>query len=570
MANKKVYSVFLAFALFWSLTITSVKGSTTGKFYVDQYPVVGDGNIYEPNPPWNETGHIFNVTVLVSDIVDCQSYSFKLRWYGDVLFCRRAWAEDPGPKTYNSVPSAYAESQSGYVTNPTYAYDGNGLTSADFAVPAYMGDEYLYVNGNDSARTGWTAHGTAPYLDAVDSSNVTTTTGDAEIGDFTFQDPGYTTYPSTITIYVEIYSQTDGDDDVDAYIHDGTSWSYAGRVSPDQGVYSWRVLDVSSILDTKAKITDAKMYLKKVTDGAADNVTVDCARLKVSLPGGQYLQLKTLSIPAENYHIMAVHFKLNYSVTSLNNGAYRILYRVGSAERTLEDWTSANRMPTVKTWQRVEEPDDGEWSWTNVTNIQLDFQTTRTDYTSTGGTFKAYEFWVEVEYASRPYVNFYKKIPGCYYDKETYFTRRIFNTPDAAGNDDYIRVTNTLLAEPIGMNGDGLLVIIEFRVESVGRSGLLLFEATGVDSFSDPIEVTLGHGNFANISWHDLGEPGDVDGDHDVDIADLFLIAKAMGTDPSYPSGTGWGEWNPNADINGDSKVNIFDLSIAASYYGSS
>jgi hypothetical protein len=62
--------------------------------------------------------------------------------------------------------------------------------------------------------------------------------------------------------------------------------------------------------------------------------------------------------------------------------------------------------------------------------------------------------------------------------------------------------------------------------------------------------------------------PGDVDEDGEVDIADLSWIARAFGTDPRWPEGTDWDQWNPNADINNDNRVDVADLYIAATNYG--
>lgn len=63
--------------------------------------------------------------------------------------------------------------------------------------------------------------------------------------------------------------------------------------------------------------------------------------------------------------------------------------------------------------------------------------------------------------------------------------------------------------------------------------------------------------------------PGDVDGDVDVDLEDLMLIARALGTDPRYPPGTDWNYWNPNCDIDNNLKVDGFDLYLTGRNYGS-
>jgi hypothetical protein len=49
---------------------------------------------------------------------------------------------------------------------------------------------------------------------------------------------------------------------------------------------------------------------------------------------------------------------------------------------------------------------------------------------------------------------------------------------------------------------------------------------------------------------------GDVNGDTRVDIRDITVVARAMGSRP------GRHRWNPDADINGDRRVNVRDLRI--------
>ena len=62
--------------------------------------------------------------------------------------------------------------------------------------------------------------------------------------------------------------------------------------------------------------------------------------------------------------------------------------------------------------------------------------------------------------------------------------------------------------------------------------------------------------------------PGDVNGDGNVSAEDLALIARALGTDPRWPTGTDWDMWNPDCDINYDSRVDIVDFTITGKNYG--
>jgi hypothetical protein len=56
--------------------------------------------------------------------------------------------------------------------------------------------------------------------------------------------------------------------------------------------------------------------------------------------------------------------------------------------------------------------------------------------------------------------------------------------------------------------------------------------------------------------------PGDLNGDFNVSLADLVILAQAYGSKPTDSN------WNPNADIDGNSIVGLSDLVIMAKYYG--
>ena len=59
-----------------------------------------------------------------------------------------------------------------------------------------------------------------------------------------------------------------------------------------------------------------------------------------------------------------------------------------------------------------------------------------------------------------------------------------------------------------------------------------------------------------------LGIPGDLDGNHKVDIKDILIVAKAYGTNPQSPN------WDPNIDVDCDDKIDVKDILIAAKNYG--
>jgi len=55
---------------------------------------------------------------------------------------------------------------------------------------------------------------------------------------------------------------------------------------------------------------------------------------------------------------------------------------------------------------------------------------------------------------------------------------------------------------------------------------------------------------------------GDLNGDGQVDIRDLAVLAKAFGSYPGHP------RWDPNADLNKDNMVDIRDIAMAAMNFG--
>jgi hypothetical protein len=56
--------------------------------------------------------------------------------------------------------------------------------------------------------------------------------------------------------------------------------------------------------------------------------------------------------------------------------------------------------------------------------------------------------------------------------------------------------------------------------------------------------------------------PGDLNGDFNITLADLTVLAYAYKSTPSSVN------WNPNADIDNNGIVNLADLVTLATHYG--
>jgi hypothetical protein len=79
------------------------------------------------------------------------------------------------------------------------------------------------------------------------------------------------------------------------------------------------------------------------------------------------------------------------------------------------------------------------------------------------------------------------------------------------------------------------------------------------------VTVRIDYGETASIPTQLLQTdiiPGDVNADGKVNLLDLWIIIKALGSYPGHP------RWNPYCDLNGDNKVNLKDLCIAIQHFG--
>ena len=142
----------------------------------------------------------------------------------------------------------------------------------------------LYVDSFDNTRTGWTRHGTAPYLDAQNYPTDYVRLGSdrtESIGDFGFQNSSKSS--ETInSVILRVYAwKEDSQDRLWVYLWDNSSWGNANNVIRTSA--GWTEFDVTTRLDTWAEIDSAKIYLNGDTTQAENYwLFADCAMLRIT------------------------------------------------------------------------------------------------------------------------------------------------------------------------------------------------------------------------------------------------------------------------------------------------
>jgi YVTN family beta-propeller protein len=92
-----------------------------------------------------------------------------------------------------------------------------------------------------------------------------------------------------------------------------------------------------------------------------------------------------------------------------------------------------------------------------------------------------------------------------------------------------------------------------------------VWRVTVTAKYTGPVSIGIYYGNLGSTPTQILQSeavPGDVNFDGKVNLADLLIITKALGSTPGTP------RWNPNCDLNGDGKVTLQDLGIALQNFG--
>ena len=148
-------------------------------------------------------------------------------------------------------------------------------------------DLYCTVSDFHENYTDWVEVGDSPYLDRENDGSYIYTNGHYfSEGDFLFSDIEET---GTInSVHIEFYCNKTGGAlaSFHVYVNNGTHgtqyYYYAGEIKPDT-TYSWKSLDISSIVSTWAEVNDAKFYLLTGYQLGGHCISIDCARLRIDV-----------------------------------------------------------------------------------------------------------------------------------------------------------------------------------------------------------------------------------------------------------------------------------------------
>jgi hypothetical protein len=132
---------------------------------------------------------------------------------------------------------------------------------------------------------------------------------------------------------------------------------------------------------------------------------------------------------------------------------------------------------------------------------------------------------------------------------------------DCDGSNEVACVGDALRSVGSGVNGTGLLAVIEFQIlhgKPPKTSSFLSIDNVDTKLLNSSLNCpsTLKVDGYLEYIWPDLN------GDGKVDIKDISIVALAFGSYPSHP------RWNPIADVYQDSKIDIRDIALIAKNFG--
>jgi hypothetical protein len=112
--------------------------------------------------------------------------------------------------------------------------------------------------------------------------------------------------------------------------------------------------------------------------------------------------------------------------------------------------------------------------------------------------------------------------------------------------------------EQAGPDGSGVLATISFSPQAEGTSNLHLQNVQVTDTYTETIAVNLQDGS---VTVQDK-IPGDLDGDCDVDVVDIMIVASRWNSSVGDP------DYDPAYDLDDDGDIDVLDIMLVASHWG--
>lgn len=154
-------------------------------------------------------------------------------------------------------------------------------STASVGVPLPIPPEFLPVDAYVEETKEWSTYGAEPWLDSKDedASYITTNTINKTMSYFTFQDTTLSTISLCNLMWQTRFAGLVGWASYSVYIWDG-AWQFVTNVS--EGDPAWKTItrDVTSYLNTPAKVNAARLYFRTIPD-VYDYVRITYANLYV-------------------------------------------------------------------------------------------------------------------------------------------------------------------------------------------------------------------------------------------------------------------------------------------------
>nr|MDO8135376.1 dockerin type I domain-containing protein [Candidatus Njordarchaeum guaymaensis] len=240
------------------------------------------------------------------------------------------------------------------------------------------------------------------------------------------------------------------------------------------------------------------------------------------------VDFKTFNTTFPGTNIAQVDLKIKYQAFRVAGGddRFRIIQAVSpsTAQEILLDWTTSDSevLLDTYTWSNITEPNDGIWSWDDLSNIVIRFET---DVVANGDDreVRVYEIWatiydkpftvnlraelVEDLYAWNATIAWNPTIIGIAGVSEGAFLTgpegTVFTYTIDPGTG-YANLSQQIVGGYQGVTGAGILAKLTFKALREGKSSIALSETHFLNSALEPFDHAAESGSFSTPSYHDI------------------------------------------------------------------